>query len=154
MDNASDDLPDYQRPPGFPPELPDDLTDLDDRDLIGLLTDLTRWHDFAAVRLSRAEIDDRRAEVKLAEAQADALVMAWGQVTRSRGDSVTVAKAQRDITPEVQAAQQEALDVYAFRKRLEVRVKAMEDDAFVVSRELTRRTNMEPISRRDRRYSP
>lgn len=146
------DVPDYSRPPGDAPELPDDLTDLDDVDLMNLLTALTRWHDFLSVRLSKAEVEARRADQKLSEAQADALVLAWGEVRSNRGDSVTVAKAKRDTTPQVQEAAQRALDTYAYRKRLEVRTEAFSDDAFVVSRELTRRTNMEPPRRRESRW--
>lgn len=132
--------------------MPDDLTDLDDVDIMELLTKLTRWHDYMSARLSVAEVAYRRAERALDEANANALVMAWGTTRNTKQDSVTVAKAQRDMDPAVQEAAQRALDIYAFRKRMEVRTEAFSDDAFVVSRELTRRTNMEPPRRRESRW--
>lgn len=149
-ESGSEDLPDYRRPRDeSAPELPNDLTDLDDVDLMELLTKLTQWHNFAARKLSEAEVASRRAEVALSEAKATAMVKAWGG---TKEDRVRASEAQRDSSPEVHAANEEALNTYALRKRLEVRTQAFADDAFVVSRELTRRTKMEPSNRRESRW--
>lgn len=131
--------------------MPDDLTDLDDVQLMGLLSLLTAWQNFAARKLSEAQIDERRLENKLKEDAADALVRHWGG---GRDDKVRIAEAQRDASQEVIGTRQELLMAYALRKRLEVRTDAFERDAFIVSREITRRTNMEGPYRRERNWSP
>lgn len=114
-----------------------------------LLTKLTRWHNFAARQLSMAEVSDRRYEVALAEAKAEAMVLAWGG---GKDDRIRAAEAQRDSSPEVRAANDARLDAYRRRKRIAARTEAFADDAFVVSRELTRRTHMEPPTRRESRW--
>lgn len=146
---SDDDLPDYSRPKGEAPELPEDLTDLDDVGIINLLTELTRWHDYAMTRLARAAAADKRADVALGQAKAEVFVSNW---TGGRDEKVTVTQMIRDASPEVKEAQEKALVAYQVRKRLEVRTQALADDAFIVSRELTRRTHMEPPNRRESRW--
>lgn len=149
MEPASDEIPDYPRPEGDVPYLPDSLTDLDDVQLIDLLTALTAWHDYADTRLSYLVIENRRADIRTDEVEAEAMVQNWGGTSR---DSVRITEAKRDITEEVQDCRQQQLNAYAMRKAMETRVNRFERDAFVVSRELTRRTNMEPVQRRERRW--
>lgn len=144
-----DGLPDYPRPPGEAPTLPEDLTDLDDVAIINLLTELTRWHDYAMTRLARASAADKRADMELGYAKAQVFVANW---TGGRDEKVTVTQMLRDSSAEVKDAQEKSLIAYQARKRLEVRTQALADDAFIVSRELTRRTHMEPPVRRESRW--
>jgi hypothetical protein len=99
-----------------------------------------------------AEVEERCAEAILSKAQSLVLLRDWGG---SRDDRITVAKAQRDIDPEVEE-RQDAFDVaHAQRKMLAVLFTSTERDAAVVSRELTRRVGRrEDSDRRVSRWTP
>jgi hypothetical protein len=137
-----------RQPEDDPPELPRDLSDLNDRELIDLLTEINRWADYSGGQLALAESDERSLEFAKAQAENAALVRNYG----GGRDSVQAAKAARSSDPLVLEAERKLLFAYALRKVLNARHEAFERDAFAVSRELTRRLGRDPVERRTNRY--
>jgi hypothetical protein len=139
--------------PGFEiPRLPLKITDLNDDRLMGLFVALTRWTDHLAGAVAEAEIEERAAEAILNKAQALVLLRDWGG---GRDDKVTLAKAQRDVDPEVEKRQELYDTAHAKRKMIAVLFSSTERDAAVVSRELTRRVGRrEDHDRRVSRWTP
>lgn len=134
------------------PRLPIKITDLNDDRLMALFVALTRWTDHLAVAVAEAEITERAAEAILSKAQALVLLGNWAG---GRDERVTMAKAQRDVDPEVEK-RQELFDVcHAKRKMIQTLYGSTERDAAVVSRELTRRVGRrEDHDRRASRWTP
>lgn len=101
-------------------------------------------------QVAAAEIDERAAEEVQEAAEATALIRDWGGTKEER---VTVAKAHRLVDPDVAEQRQKVLDQYAYRKLIGVLFTNVERDAFIVSRELTRRTgSLEAKPRRESRW--
>jgi hypothetical protein len=124
------------RPDEDIPDLPDDLTDLDYKGLMGLFTDLTRWADFLDAQVAVAQIDEKAVAMTLEVAEATAFTDGWGG---KAADRVSAAKHQVTLDPKVQELRQEQMEVYAYRKIVEVLRGNAERDYALVSRELTRR---------------
>lgn len=119
---------------------------------MGLFVALTRWTDYLAAAVAEAEIEERAAEAVLNKAQALVLLRDWGG---GRDERVTLAKAQRDIDPEVERRQEAYDAAHAKRKMIAVLYSSTERDAAVVSRELTRRVGRrEDHDRRVHRWTP
>lgn len=134
------------------PRLPTNLSDLTDDVLMDLFVRYTRWADYANGQLALAMIEERAAEALLASAEATALVGNWGG---GKDDSVNVAKAKRELDPEVIKMRDEHQVAYARRKIIESIFTNAERDSAVVSRELTRRVGrMEVNERRTNRWQP
>jgi hypothetical protein len=134
------------------PKLPLKLSELDDDQLMTLFVALTRWTDHLGVSVAMAEVEERCAEAVLAKAQALVLLRDWGG---TRDDRITVAKAQRDIDPEVEERSDAFDTAHAYRKMLSTLFTSTERDASVVSRELTRRVGRrEDHDRRVSRWTP
>jgi len=95
-------------------------------------------------RLAISEIEENTAETLVKRAEATALVTAGRP---ARGE-VTSTKAEISQMPNV-IKYRDALDnAYAYRKMCQVLYNAVERDASLCSRELTRRTAMTDITRR------
>lgn len=139
--------------PGYEiPRLPLKITELNDDKLMGLFVALTRWTDYLAGAVAEAEIDERSAEAILTKAQALVLLRDWGG---GRDERVTMAKAQRDIDPEVEKRQALYDTAHAKRKMMAVLFTSTERDSAAVSRELTRRVGRrEDHDRRASRWQP
>lgn len=134
------------------PKLPIKLSDYTDDRLMQLFVALTRWTDHLAGRVAEAEVDERAAEAVLNKAQSLVLLSNW---SGAAGDRVTLAKAQRDVDPEVEKRQGLYDTAHAYRKMLSVLFASTERDAAVVSRELTRRVGRrEDHDRRTSRWQP
>lgn len=134
-----------------PPELPDDLSALSDKDLTAELATYTRWADFLEAELALAEAHERGCEQIVEVLEAQKLINNWGGTS---GDRVNISRAQRDVDPEVRAAKDEHQVAYAKRKLIATIFHRAERSATAISRELTRRTEMEPSQRRTNRHSP
>lgn len=117
-----------------------------------LFVKLNHWGNYLAGQLAEAEIDERTAEHLLEVAEASALVLAWSG--RTKEDTITLAKAQRESDPKVQSARDDLQVVYARRKLLGVMFSSAEKDAAVVSRELTRRVGRNDRESRESRWRP
>lgn len=134
------------------PELPTLLDELSDSKLMSLYSEYMAWVSFAKADYVQAEIaeDHLAHDVKVAEARA--LIGQWEE--KAKGDSVTLAKAKRDLDPEVLAAQAKHLQARAYRKLVESVFERCERGAQVLSRELSRRIGLAPQERRNARYNP
>lgn len=139
--------PKYEIPP-----LPTKLSELDDDTLMNLFARLTNWADHLNGALAAAMVDERSVEASVAVAEATALIRDWGG---AKEDRVTLARAQRDLDPTVQAMKDELAVAYARRKFIEAMFTNAERDSAVVSRELTRRVGrIETNDRRLSRWTP
>lgn len=131
------------------PELPSDITELSDEELMVMFTKFVAWQNYAASELASAEVVEARAEANVRFVEAKGMVTNW-----SKDDKVTVARAEISITPPVEKARQALLLAYAHRKMTQVVYANCERNASLVSRELTRRVGREPLERRGHRWSP
>ena len=144
-------MPLGDRPSNAVPSLPVDLADIDDGLLMELFSKYVSWQNYIAVRVAEAEIAEAEAQTKLNVDQATALVKSW---TGTKEDRVAVARAERELHPEVQEQQARYNTARAHRKMLSVLAENMERAAMVVSRELTRRVGREQVERRHRGWTP
>jgi hypothetical protein len=133
------------------PSLPVDLADIDDAKLMELFSLYVSWQNYIAVRVAQAEIAEAEAQTKLTVDQATALVKSW---TGTKEDRVAVARAERELHPEVREQQDRYNTARAHRKMLTTLAENMERAAMVVSRELTRRVGRENTERRHRGWTP
>lgn len=117
------------------PELPDDLSTLDDAGLMEEFSLFTAWADYAHAQVGLAVIAERSAELELE----------W-QVSLHITDSpakktVTLTKAEALQNPDVYEARKKYEEAYAYRRVVSDLAERYERDAAVLSRELTRRTS-------------
>lgn len=120
------------------PQLPRDITELDDEGLMDLFVQFTQWNDHLSGARAIAVINEREAERLVEAKEAAAMVSNW---QGGKGDRVAVVKAMIVTDPQVEALKHDLDIKYAFRKLLETRAENVERDSQVVSRELTRRTS-------------
>lgn len=142
------------RPRGdLPPTLPDDLTDLDDPELMQLFAEFTEWLNFADVRRTALEIDEADVQAALDVAEARAKVSGWDDDEAPKSDRrVTIAKARQVIDAEVIRAHEEFRKVKSRRKMVNAMCDILERNAALVSRELSRRIGRADITRRSERW--
>lgn len=132
------DLP--PRPKGKIPDVPDDITELSDRDLMVRMTEMTRWAEHLAVQLALAEVDERNSEIVMERARALASLGAVKDVTER--------KAKVYESDEFIKAQEDYHERMAYRKLIGTFFGSADRWSSHYSRELTRRVNMEPRTRR------
>lgn len=120
------------------PQLPRDITELDDEGLMDLFVQFTQWNDHLSGARAIAVINEREAERSVEAKEAAAMVNNW---QGGKGDRVAVVKAMIVTDPQVESLKHDLDIKYAFRKLLETRAENVERDSQVVSRELTRRTS-------------
>jgi hypothetical protein len=118
--------------------LPPDITSLSSEQLAELFTILTGWADYTASQLAEAQLDERAAQRKLDLKVSRLTVEKMGNATK--GDKVTLIKAQIAIDDDVIKLEEEFEERYARRKILEMMLNNQERDITLVSREITRRT--------------
>lgn len=131
------------------PALPDDITSLNDDDLMELFVRVGAWCNYINTRAAAAMVDERDAESAHEVAEARSLVANWGGTSKDR---VTVAKAERTLDAVVTKARTTFNERYAYRKMVEVLANSAERDHALVSREITRRTSNEGVARRAQRF--
>lgn len=133
------------------PTLPEDVTILNDEELMLLFTALTSWADYAGTRAAAAMVDERAAESNLEIQEARTLLNGYDPKSKS---PVTFAKAERLLDDDVTATRIAYEAAYAYRKMVEVLAINTERDQRAVSRELTRRTgNTTGADHRASRYA-
>ena len=142
--------PIFGRPQYEIPELPTDLTMLNDHSLMELFAQYTGWQNYAAVEMSNAEVAEATADAEVRYVEAQAMVKGWGGTK----DKVTVAKAEMTNDEDVTKARDVALGAYARRKMTQVIYANCERCAFVISRELSRRIGNAGQERRANRWQP
>ncbi|MGW3153680.1 hypothetical protein [Streptomyces sp. NPDC001089] len=132
-----------EKPDGFMPQLPADITSLDDRQLMTLYGRYVAWTAYAAMRLTEARTNARAAKQNLDYAMARASVAASTEKT------VAGRKAAAAADTQVQQDEKRHLDALALAEGLEMVHRNAEARASFCSRDLTRRQN----STADTRYS-
>ena len=134
------------------PELPRDITLLDDDGLMDLFVQFTQWTDHLSGVRAISVINEREAERALDTREAQLMLEGWAAGSKQ---TVTVQKAALAANAEIVALKDELDTKYAYRKIIETRAETVERDSQVVSRELTRRTSeVSSFRGRSRRFSP
>lgn len=139
-----------KRPAEFDlPRLPINLTDLDDNALMTLMAKLTRYQDHISGLHVLAEINEGEAATMLELAKARYIT---GQWTGESSDRITIIKAEGTLDPEVIKIDAEYRQLKAHRKVYAVMMDALQRDAAVASRELSRRIGRAPNEARVDRH--
>lgn len=134
-----------KRPGAEVPDLPRDLDELSDADLMSVLTEFVAWASFAKAELVKAEIEEERTMNQCKIQEATSLLGQWD--ADDRDDRVTIAKARRDTQPRVVATQEAHRQARAYRKLVDAMFDRCERASGVLSRELSRRISMGPKER-------
>jgi hypothetical protein len=139
-------------PDSTPPTLQTDIDDITDKQLMDLFVRFTRWTDYFQSQLAIEEIYEHHAEMEVRKLEGLYL-------TRNRpekaSEPVTWVRAAMEADPEIRAARDALKLYYARRKLKQMLFESSERDAAVVSRELTRRTDVKnPGYRRADRGAP
>jgi hypothetical protein len=144
------------RPDGESPALPRDPTELDDSQLMVAFTNFMGWVDFSATQLGFAEVDERCAESML-DKKRDLLMLRkrpTAEALRKGEERITLIKAEIEDDPDVIELAQAHAIAYARRKLLNTTYERYDRDAFVLSREITRRGGgQDPKLRRQSRWT-
>ena len=141
-------LPD--KPESEFPELPYFLDELSDAALMELYSKFMAWGSYAKAELVQAEIAEERAANFLKLTEAETLIGQWSEGVK--GDTVTLAKARRDVDPKVITQQESHLEARAYKKLVDSVFERCERGAQVLSRELSRRISMAPQERRQQHF--
>lgn len=141
----------FARPQYEVPQVPLDLTMIDDDALMTVFAKAVGWQNFAASLAVELEVREAEAETRLAFHEAEVMIRSW---TGAKEDRVTIARAQRDQDATVQMAQGVLHNNKAARKRAQTVRDNAERIASLVSRELTRRVGRDPVDRRQTRWNP
>lgn len=121
------------------PELPDDLTELDDSALMILFRELTEWTVYMGAKLAAAEVDEKYAAASLDKMKALTAAANPGEKAQWK------AKAKAYEDKDYVAAEERHHVAYAYRKMLNSVYDATNAKSTLISRELTRR-----VGRNDR----
>jgi hypothetical protein len=140
------------RPAGEMPQVPQYLDELSDAELMSLYGEFMAWVSYSKAELVEAEINEERQANNCRIVEAKCLIGQWSDT--AKGDTVTLAKARRDVDPEVIEQQEEHLNSRAYRKMVDAVFERCERGAQVLSRELSRRISIAPQERRQARYNP
>jgi len=115
------------------PQLPSDITQLSDEELMELFTAITAFLDFISYQVSLADIDEKALEKQLDVAVAVATA------NQPKG-LASVIKAAALADPKVVDLSNEHSVAYNYRKLISTMADNLTRDLSLVSRELTRRT--------------
>lgn len=141
-----------RRPSEEMPELPMHLDSLDSPELMDLYRDFMAWMSYAHAELVKAEIAEDKEAHRCRITEATCLIGQWS--TDSKGDRVTLAKARRDVDPEVVAQQEAYNNSRAYRKLVQTMYESCERGAQLLSRELSRRIGTHSKEARLSKYTP
>jgi hypothetical protein len=119
---------------------------------MSLYNQFMAWVIYAKSELVQAEIAEDRTANNLKIIEAETMINQWG--ANAKGDTVTAAKARRDIDPQVVSAQEAHLNTRAYRKLVDSVYDRCERGAQVLSRELSRRIGLAPKEMRQAKYLP
>ena len=138
---------DFPKKPGDEiPKLPPHLDELSDADLMSLYSQMVSWVNYAKAEVVQAEVIEENTLSALRQTEAVALISQWDDT--NKGDTVTMAKARRDVDPEVVDCGDKHREARAYRKMVDTVFDHCERNAMVLSRELSRRISMTPVERR------
>lgn len=140
------------RPSNLIPEMPHNLDELSDSRLMSLYGEFMAWVSYAKAELVKSEIAEDRTAHVLKVTESSAIIEQWSD--KVKGDTVTLAKARRDVDPTVVEATEKHLESRAYRKLTESVFDRCEKSAQVLSRELSRRISLAPKEGRQAKYLP
>jgi hypothetical protein len=126
-------LPVPNRPAHEQPEMPEDITDVGDDELMSLMMRLTGWANYLAAQLAMARVDEQYADAVLKKYEA------FSAIANKMEKSVTTAKALAYEDSDFLEAKEEYEQCFAYRKLVEMMYESIDRNNFAVSRELTRR---------------
>jgi hypothetical protein len=148
MDRLEDQGFSFPTEPKDQPELPHDLSDLADADLMEEFSIFTAWADYAGAQSGLAVIAEREAERLLESEEA----RVWRDQMRFNPKApVAAVKAVMGEDAKVSEARSLLNKAYAYRRLVQDLAERYERDAMVLSRELTRRTQSEWNAKQARR---
>ena len=137
----------FRRPEYDIPEIPPNLTEISDADLMELFAQYVAWQNFIDQESVNIEIEETRAQSRRDIASARALAESEEkQVTRQKAAAVT------DL--QVELANNDWIIAKSSRKAIGIQRDALERLANLVSRELSRRIGRGPTQRRADRFRP
>lgn len=139
-----------ERPNDLIPYIPSYLDDMPDDKLMLLYAEFMAWMSYSKADMVLAEISEEQKETALRFCEAKILILQWGD--GSKNDTVTLAKARRDVDPEVLLLQKEYMESRAYRKLVNSVFERCERGSQVVSRELSRRISLAPLERKNSSY--
>ena len=113
-----------------------------------LFSDYVAWQNYAATKLSEAEIEETRADAGVRYAEAIAMM------AMPISAKVTVSKAQLATVEDVTEARSRVIEAYATRKTTSMVYANCERVVSLISRELSRRIASTPTDRRNNRWNP
>lgn len=119
---------------------------------MSLYGEFMAWVSYAKGELVKAEIAEDRSAHNLKVTESTIIVQQT--TSAAKGDTVTLAKARRDVDENVLYAQDVYLETRAYRKLVEVVFEKCERGAQVLSRELSRRIGLAPKEARQAKYLP
>jgi len=129
-----------RQPLDDPPDVPRDLTELRDRELMELYQRVNNWVKYLGLQLSTAQVDERH----------DAAVVVRIEALKGYDFRRIDAKTQAHSDPQYVAAKDKAEAAHGYRKLVEALYNNVDKDSFTLSREITRRGNR---SARDGRHN-
>lgn len=121
------------------PELPEDITSVDDQQLMSLATKYMANYNFMLTQVAVAEIALIEVENEYAIVEAKALLT---KTTGKSTEKSTMLKALVLTDPDIQTLSTKKLRTYAYHKMLKTVLENLERSYQLVSRELTRRTSV------------
>lgn len=138
------------RPGQSAPEIPFNLDDLSDEELMETYAKFMAWVSYSKAEMVKAEIDEDKESNLCRVLEARVLIEQWG--ADAKGDRVTIAKARRDVDARVIMQQEKYQNSRAYRKLVETMYESCERGAQLLSRELSRRIGMHNKDQRTSRF--
>jgi hypothetical protein len=121
---------------------------LSDRKLMQLFSAFVAWQNFAAVRLTEAEVEEHSAEAALKYQES------VFSIARPISEKVTKTRQAAQADEDLQNARQRVDNAYAMRKMSGVMYANCERAALLMSRELSRRIGGGPVQGRNASWNP
>jgi hypothetical protein len=131
------------------PNMPADITTLDDEGLMHLFGELTSYANFLSAQYACALIDEKNADHALDFAESKNYISAY---EANKKETVTIMKARMASDPEIIHLREALNAKYAYKKLIEVMVGNVERNTQLTSRELTRRTSNGQVNRSTRMF--
>jgi hypothetical protein len=127
------------RPGGDSPYLDREIADLSDRRLMRLFAEVTAWANYAQGQAVIADAEEERLEALLKRRKTMGMLGEWDINPKM---TVTQARARAQEDASLYDLEEEFLAARALHKLTEMVFKRFDRDASLLSRELTRRTEM------------
>jgi hypothetical protein len=131
------------------PNMPEDITALDDEGLMHLFGELTSYANFLSAQYACALIDEKNADQALDFAESKNYISSYES---NKKETVTIMKARMAADPEIIHLREALTAKYAYKKLIEVMVNNVERNTQLTSRELTRRTSNGQVNRGNRMF--